>query len=67
MDKHLKTLYKRSSMFDNVQMFSMTDPCTLSTPAFRLIEENFKDSIWQGPTYIWIFAGNLNVKGMLLN
>ena len=47
-------------MFDNVQMFSMTDPCTLSTPAFRLIEENFKDSIW-------IFAGNLNVKGMLLN
>ena len=54
-------------MFDNVQMFSMTDPCTLSTPAFRLIGENFKGSIRQGPTYIWIFAGNLNVKGMLLN
>ena len=54
-------------MFDNVQMFSMTDPCTLSTSAFRLIGENFKGSIRQGPTYIWIFAGNLNVKGMLLN
>ena len=37
MDKHLKTLDERSSIL-NVQMCSMTDPCILTKPAFRLIE-----------------------------
>ena len=37
MDKHLKNLDERSSIL-NVQMCSMTDPCTLTKPAFRLIE-----------------------------
>ena len=30
----------------------MTDPCILTTPAFRLIEEDFKGAIQEGPTYI---------------
>ena len=32
MDKHLKTLDERGSIFDNVQMCSMTAPCILTTP-----------------------------------
>ena len=31
----------------------MTDPCILTTPAFRLIEEDFISDIQQGPTYIY--------------
>ena len=30
----------------------MTDPCILTTPAFRLIEEDFKGAIQEGTTYI---------------
>ena len=52
MNKRLKTLDERSSIFDNVQMCSMTDPCILTTPAFRLIEQDFKAVIQEGPTYI---------------
>ena len=33
-------------------MFSMTYLCILTTPAFRLIEEDFKGAIQEGPTYI---------------
>ena len=52
MDKRLQTLDERSSIFNNVQMCSMTDPCILTTPAFRLIEQDFKGAIQEGPTYI---------------
>ena len=49
----------------NVQLCSMTDPCILTTPAFRLIEEDFKDAIHKGPTYIcdicWKFEFRRNV------
>ena len=33
-------------------MCRMTDPWILTTPAFKLIEEDFKDAIPSGPTYI---------------
>ena len=52
MDKRLQTLDERSSIFNNVQMCSVTDPCILTTPAFRLIEQEFKVAIQEGPTYI---------------
>ena len=52
MNKRLKILDERSSAFDNVQMCSMTDPCILTTPAFRLIEEDFNVAIQESPTYI---------------
>ena len=61
----LQTLDERSSILNNVQMCSMSDPCILITPAFRLIEQDFKGAIQEGPTYIcdicWKF------EGMLLN
>ena len=52
MDKRLQTLDERSSIFNNVQMCSVTDPCILTTPAFRLIEQEFKGAIQEGPTYV---------------
>ena len=52
IDKRLQTLDERSSIFNNVQMCSMTDPCILTTPAFRLTEQDFKGAIQDGPTYI---------------
>ena len=52
MDKHLQTSDKRTSIFNNIQMCSMTDTCILTTPAFRLIEEDFKGAIQEVPTYI---------------
>ena len=65
MDKSLHTLDERTSIFNNVQMCSMTDPYKLTTPAFKLIEQDFKGVIQEGPTYI----GNIcwKFKGMLLN
>ena len=43
----------------------MTDPCVLTTPAFRLIEQDFKAAIQEGPTYIcdiyWKFKFRRNV------
>ena len=43
----------------------MTDPCILATPAFRLIEPDFKGAIEEGPTYIcnicWKFEFPRNV------
>ena len=44
MDKRLQTLDERSSIFD-VQMCGMTDPCILTAPAFRLMEEDFTVAI----------------------
>ena len=65
MDKRLQTLDERSSTLDLVQMCSMTDTCILTTRAFRLIDENFKDAIQEGPTYIcdicWKFEFQRNV------
>ena len=68
MDKRLKTFHERSSIFDNVQMCSMADPCILTTPAFRLIEEDFEGAIQEGPSYIstlldicWKFEFRRNV------
>ena len=65
MEKRLKTLDERSSIFDNVQMCSMADPCILTAPAFRLIEEDFKIAIQEGRTYIcdicWKFEFRRNV------
>ena len=31
----------------------MTDPCILTTPAFRLIKKDVKGAIQEGPTYIF--------------
>ena len=43
MDKLSQTLDERNSM---------TDPCILTTPAFRLTEQDFKGAIQECPTYI---------------
>ena len=40
----------------------MVDPCILTTLAFKVIEEDFKSTIQEGPT-----LGNLNFEIMLLN
>ena len=65
MDKRLQTLDKRSSIFDNFQTCSMTDPCILTVPAFWLIEEDVNGAIQEGPTYIcdicWKFDFRRNV------
>ena len=59
MDKRLRTSNERSSIFDNVQMCSMTDPSILTTPAFRLIEEDFKGTIQKGCyLHLTFAAGN---------
>ena len=46
-------------------MYSMVDSCILITLAFRLIEEDFKGAIHEGPTYIcdicWKFEFQSNV------
>ena len=65
MNKHLKTLDERNSIFDNVQMCSVTDPCILTTPAFRLIEEDFSGTIQESSTQIcdicWKFKFRRNL------
>ena len=45
MDKRSQTLGERSNIFNNAQISSMTDLCTLTTWAFRLTEEDFKGAI----------------------
>ena len=45
MDKRLD---EKSSIFN-----SMTDLSILPTPAFRLIEQDFKGAIQEGPANIW--------------
>ena len=52
MNKHLQTLDERSNIFNNAQTSSMNDPRILTTPAFRLIKQDFKGAIQEGPTYI---------------
>ena len=38
IDKRLQNSDERGTIFNDVQMCSMTDPCILTTPVFRLIE-----------------------------
>ena len=64
MSKRLQTLDERNSIFNNVQMCTMVDPSILTTPAFRLIEEDLFRKVLL--TFV-IFVGNSNFKGMLLN
>ena len=42
MNKRLQILYETNNIFNNNQMYSMVGPSILTTPAFRLIEEDFK-------------------------
>ena len=52
MSKPLQTLDERNSIFNNVQMCSKFDTSILTTPVFRLNEEDFKSTIQEGRTYI---------------
>ena len=52
MDRYIQTSHQRNSIFNNFQLCSMVDPSILATPAFRLLEEDFKSAIQEGPTYI---------------
>ena len=65
MDKRLQILDERSSILNNVEVWSMTGPCILITPVFRLIEEDFKGAIQEGPICIcnicWKFKFRRNV------
>ena len=60
--KKRKKIDERNSIFKNVQVCSMVDPCILTTIAFQ-----FQGTIQNGPTYILIFVGNSNFEGTLLN
>ena len=65
INKHLQTSDERNSIFNNIQMCSMLDPSILTTPAFRIIEEDFKSAIQESPNYIcdicWKFVFRRNV------
>ena len=43
---------KENRFFDNVYRYSMVDPFILTTPVFKVIEENFKSAIQEGLAYI---------------
>ena len=66
MDKRLQTLDERSSIFNNVQMCNMTDPSILTTPAFRLTEQDFKGAIQEGPTYICDICWKFEFRGNVI-
>ena len=44
---------ERKQVFDNVHRCSMVYPFILTTPAFKIIEEDFKSAIQEGPTSIY--------------
>ena len=48
-----KLQMKEAVFFNNVQKCIMTDPFTLATQAFKLINKDFKHAILEGPTYIY--------------
>ena len=56
---------KRREFFDAVKHHSMVDPCILQTGAFKLIYNEYKDAINEGPTYIcdicWKFEFRKNI------
>ena len=58
---------ERKQVFDNVYSCSMTDWFILTTPAFKITEEDFKSAIQDGPITSEIYVGNLNFERMLLN
>ena len=62
MSKRLQTLDERNSIFNNVQMCTMVDPSILTTPVFRLIEEDLFRKVLL--TFV-IFVGNSNFEGIL--
>ena len=43
---------ERKQAFDNVHGCSMVDPFILTTPVFKIIAEEFKSAIHEGPNYI---------------
>ena len=43
---------ERKKFFDNVRRCNMVDLFVLTTPTFKVIEEDFKSVIQEGPTYI---------------
>ena len=43
---------ERKQVFDNVHRYSMVDPFILTTPVFKIIEENFKSAIQEGLAYV---------------
>ena len=63
-----KLQMKEKVFFNDVQMFNIVDPSILTTPAFRLIEEDFGSAIQEGPTYIcdicWQFVFRRNVNNL---
>ena len=58
---------ERKQVFDNVYSCSMIDSFILTTPAFKITEEDFKSAIPEGPITSEIYVGNLNFERMLLN
>ena len=51
-NKRVEIKDERKQVFDNVYRYSMVDPFILATPAFKVIEEDFKSAIQEDPTYI---------------
>ena len=51
-NKHVEIKDERKQVFDNVHGCSMVDPFILTTPAFKIMQEDFKSVIQQGPMYI---------------
>ena len=60
--KKKQEIDERNSIFKNVQICSMVDPCILTTIAFQ-----FQGTIQNGPTYILIFVGSSDFEGTLFN
>ena len=50
-DKRIETKDQKTG-FNNFLRCSMVDPCILTTLAFKVIEEDCKCAIQEGPTYI---------------
>ena len=63
--KRVEIKDERKQVFDNVHGCSMVGPFILTTPAFKIIEEDFESAIQEGPTYIcdlcWKFEFRKNV------
>ena len=64
-NKRVEIKDERKQVFDNVYRCSMVDPFILATPAFKVIEEDFKSAIQEDPTCIcdifWKFEFWMNV------
>ena len=56
---------ERKQVFDHVHRCSMVDPFIFTTPTFKIIEEDFKSTIQEDPTFIVIYVRNLNFERML--